>query len=188
MKRRESSASWWQSAPGMITAIAGLVTAIGGLLTILLQAGIIGPETKPESQPRTDVRPAATEPAPQPSASRVWANAVAELESRLENANIQLSTGSADDQARVRDYMSGPNEPYSRLAQGCLEALAGRRLTRRAHLDMIDKWYTLDVGADRYLTEGGTVRVPEVKVAMVKATNEIHGTRVRSFEELLVAR
>lgn len=172
----------------MITAIAGLVTAIGGLLTILVQSGIIGRDAKSGPQARADVRPAAADPAPPPSGGGSWATAIAELESRLETANIQLSTGTADDQERVRGYMSGPNEPYARLAQGCLEALAGRRLARRAHLDMIDKWYTLDVGPDRYLSEAGTIRVPEVKVAIVKATNEMHGTRVRSFDELLVPR
>ena len=48
MPNDETSRTWWQTVPGMITAFAGLLTAIGGLLTILLQAGIIGPDGRVE--------------------------------------------------------------------------------------------------------------------------------------------
>jgi hypothetical protein len=201
MKRRESTGSWWQTAPGLITAVAGLVTAVAGLLTILVQGGIIGRDAKPDSRAGAPESPAttpdsraATEPRgatderPPVTPGGSWETALAALEERLESANIQLSTGGGDEQDRVRSYMSGPDEAYSRLAQGCLEAVAGRRLARRAHLDMIDKWYTLAVGPDRYLTEAGSVRVPEVKAAIVKAVNEMHGTRVRAFEELVAPR
>jgi len=38
----EQGKGFWQSAPGIITAVAALVTALGGLLGILVQAGVIG--------------------------------------------------------------------------------------------------------------------------------------------------
>lgn len=38
----DSPRSFWQTAPGMFTAIAALITAIAGLIGILVQAGVIG--------------------------------------------------------------------------------------------------------------------------------------------------
>ncbi len=38
----DARSSWWQTVPGMLTAIAGLITAIGGLVLTLDQAGLIG--------------------------------------------------------------------------------------------------------------------------------------------------
>ena len=174
MTNDEAPRNWWQTVPGTITATAGLVTAIGGLVTILLQAGIIGPDRPPRSisQPPTGSR------------SRP---AAADVEGSLERANIQLSTGTADDIARVRGYMRDLDGPYALLADACLEVLAGRRLKQRGHLDMIDKWYTLAVGQGGYLSGAGTIRLEELKDAMVKATNEIHGTAASSFDEIVEA-
>ena len=182
------SRSWWQTAPGIITAIAGLVTAAGGLLTILLQAGLIGPDTRFGSDAVTDARAPAASPAGRASTAENSASALEELESRLESVNIQLSTGTADDRVRVRGYMSDPDSAYTLLAYGCLDILAGRRLKRPAHLDMIDKWYTVAVGPDRYLSDTGTVRRQELESAIVKATNEIHGTTASSLDEIVEAR
>ena len=38
----EAGKTFWQTAPGMITAVAALITALGGLLGILVQTGVIG--------------------------------------------------------------------------------------------------------------------------------------------------
>lgn len=38
----ETGKSFWQTAPGVITAVAALITALGGVLAILVQNGIIG--------------------------------------------------------------------------------------------------------------------------------------------------
>jgi hypothetical protein len=188
-----TSRSWWQTVPGIITGVTGLVTAIGGLLTILLQAGVIGPEKR--SAPNADqaaitsatpsAATSATPSAARPSTGERSTGATADVESRLERANIQLSTGTAEDSARVRAYLRDPDGAYARLAEACLDLLAGRRLKRRGHLDMIDKWYTLAVGQDRYLSEGGTIRVDELPDAIVKATNEIHGTAAISLAEIV---
>jgi hypothetical protein len=47
---------WWQTLPGLVTAVATLVTAAGGLLVILAQTGMIGgtiPAAAPEKTPRS---------------------------------------------------------------------------------------------------------------------------------------
>ena len=38
----ETAKSFWQTAPGMITAVAALITALGGVLGILVQNDVIG--------------------------------------------------------------------------------------------------------------------------------------------------
>ena len=187
MTNADGPRNWWQTVPGIITATAGLVTAIGGLVTILMQARIIGPDkpSSPSAQtPDTTPAPRSISQPPTGNRSRP---AAADLEGGLERANIQLSTGTAGDIARVRGYMSDPDGPYALLADACLDVLAGRRLKQRGHLDMIDKWYTLAVGQGGYLSGAGTIRLEELKDAMVKATNEIHGTAASSFDEIVEA-
>ncbi len=44
---------WWQTLPGMLTAIAGTLTAITGLVVALNQAGILKPSTQTQSSPST---------------------------------------------------------------------------------------------------------------------------------------
>jgi hypothetical protein len=36
-----ASPSWWQTLPGVLTAIAALITAVAGLLAVLLQTGVL---------------------------------------------------------------------------------------------------------------------------------------------------
>lgn len=38
----EKGQSWWQTMPGILTALAGLVTAIAALLGVLTQGGLLG--------------------------------------------------------------------------------------------------------------------------------------------------
>ena len=184
MPNDETSRTWWQTVPGMITALAGLLTAMGGLLTILLQAGIIGPGGRsPSPVDATHAAPAF--PTPSPVAERS-ARPPADLEAALERANIQLGIGTTDHIAAVRGYISTPDGAYARLADACLDVLAGRRLKRRGYLDMIDKWYTSAVGGEsRYLSEAGAIRRPQLMDAMVKAANEIDGTQATSFDEIV---
>ena len=42
----DSKQSWWQTLPGILTALAATITALGGLLAVLYQAGIIGHHTE----------------------------------------------------------------------------------------------------------------------------------------------
>lgn len=41
---------WWQTVPGILTALAGIVTAVAGLLLTLHQIGLLGKDEKPVSQ------------------------------------------------------------------------------------------------------------------------------------------
>lgn len=59
----EGEKSFWQTVPGIITALAALVTAIGGLLGILVQSGVIGGGTEgSESAAQTAVDPTSEAP------------------------------------------------------------------------------------------------------------------------------
>jgi hypothetical protein len=46
---------FWQSLPGVLTAVAALITAVGGILALLLQVGLIGgdDDTSTRTQPAT---------------------------------------------------------------------------------------------------------------------------------------
>ncbi len=42
----KSRVSWWQTVPGILTAIAGLISAVAGLLVALHQVGLLGNKEK----------------------------------------------------------------------------------------------------------------------------------------------
>lgn len=182
MTTDQAPRTWWQTVPGMITAMAGLLTAIGGLLTILLQAGIIQRDTGRSAETRNPPPSSGVESS---LATRADPLPSADLETALDRANIQPGIGSADHIAEVRRYLSDRDGAYARLAQACLDVLGDRRLKRRGYLDMIDKWYTNAVGENRYLTEAGGIRREELMKAMVEAANEIDGLRSRSFDDIV---
>lgn len=88
MPEEPKTQSWWQTLPGIFTAIAGIITAIAGLVVALYQAGFFqrnGAEAMPASRasltttassggeaPKTDVKSAWNEsfdPVPLPSKS-----------------------------------------------------------------------------------------------------------------------
>ncbi|MFZ5526028.1 MAG: hypothetical protein ACOZE7_05185 [Pseudomonadota bacterium] len=50
---QKPSSSWWQTLPGVLTALTATITAISGLAALLFQNGVIGhkAEAKAESQP-----------------------------------------------------------------------------------------------------------------------------------------
>jgi hypothetical protein len=50
---------------------------------------------------------------------------------------------------------------------------------------MIDKWYTQIVGAGSYLTANGTIRLPDLKDAMVRAHNDYHSRTAKSYDEIV---
>jgi hypothetical protein len=54
--------NWWQTLPGLITAIATIITAIAGLLAVLNQTDIFHP--KPSKPGESAVSPSATSPPP----------------------------------------------------------------------------------------------------------------------------
>jgi hypothetical protein len=62
--KAESRTSWWQTLPGVVTAIAALLTAAGGLILALSQAGLLN---RGHGQP-APTPPAATVAAEAPAA------------------------------------------------------------------------------------------------------------------------
>jgi hypothetical protein len=58
--------SWWQTLPGVVTAIAGLLTALGGLLLALNQVGLLNRGHGPAA-PVTSVAGEASVASPTPS-------------------------------------------------------------------------------------------------------------------------
>jgi hypothetical protein len=46
----KSKGSWWQTVPGILTAMAGIITAVAGLLVTLHQIGLLGNKEKPAIQ------------------------------------------------------------------------------------------------------------------------------------------
>ena len=63
--------------------------------------------------------------------------------------------------------------------------MGGRRLRKTGYLDMIDKWYTLLVGEEHYVTGDGGLDHEKLKEAIVKANNEYHGQNATLFEQLV---
>ena len=69
--------SWWQTLPGVLTAIAGIITAMTGLIVGVYQAGILKPSrtasanvsAPSEPGPSAASSPQASPSSPQPSAS-----------------------------------------------------------------------------------------------------------------------
>jgi hypothetical protein len=103
----------------------------------------------------------------------------------LKTVNINLSTGTEKDVARVRGYFTGPTSAYHLLAVHCLQVLGNRRLRKTGYLDMIDKWYTLQVGEEHYVTDDGGLDHEKLKEAIVKANNDYHDQNATSFEQVL---
>jgi len=120
-----------------------------------------------------------------PPASTAPVLTVDELEARLAAANIVFSTGTDEDRARVRSYVTGPTSAYYLLAVNCLEVLGAQRFKKTVYLDMIDKWYTLQVGEDNYVAADGQLHLEQLKAAMVQAHNEYYADTAAAFDQLV---
>jgi len=173
--------SWWQTLPGVLTAVATIFTAATGLIVALNQAGCFPPKPNPNPPGPTQTTAVSTDTSPRTAG-------VDELEQKLGAANIRLSTGGAEDRSRVRGYFTGPTSPYHLLAVSCIEIMGNQRLKRIGYLDMIDKHYTLLVGENNYASADGKLNLEKVKEAMVEAQFEIHGDKPPSFEQIVESR
>ncbi len=177
---------WWQTLPGILTAVAAIITAVTGLVIALNQAGVFSGTSKTGSPSPT---PTSSPPIATPALSAEGAAlSVSELEQRLKDINIALSTGTPEDADRVRGYFTGPKSAYYLLAAACLQVVGNQRLKRAGYLDMIDKWYTLLVGEKNYVSADDKLNLEKLKEGMVKAQNEYHGDRATSFEQIVEPR
>jgi len=93
--------SWWQTLPGILTAVAALITAVTGLLAALNQAGVLPRRSSTVSTSPTPSTTLSAGTLGEPAVGVVVS--VNELEQRLKAANIMLSTGKPGDRERVED-------------------------------------------------------------------------------------
>lgn len=72
----EKPGSWWQTVPGVLTAIAGIIGAVSGLVVALHQAGLFGgKEDKPAREPAPSAASQKAAPAAAPQAQAPRARA-----------------------------------------------------------------------------------------------------------------
>lgn len=88
MTEPQKSSSWWQTVPGVLTALAALITALSGLVALLFQYGVLGSKNEPSPPPAAS-SPVSTQPAavanaslPMPAGGKAWADAEAVVLSR----------------------------------------------------------------------------------------------------------
>lgn len=101
MSESPKPGSWWQTLPGLLTALAATITALSGFVALLFQNGILGHKSEPKAEvvattasqgaapasapspavkPTPDPSPAAqTSPAQDAKARRPWSDAEAVL-------------------------------------------------------------------------------------------------------------
>lgn len=176
--------SWWQTLPGILTAVAGIITAVTALIVALTQAGIFSRSEKPLPLTPTTTKTSpveTTKPAPD------GATNVDELEKKLSAINIELGASSADAE-KVRGYLAGTNPAYRLLAASCLQIIGNLRLKKVGYLDVIDDRYTRLAGEENYASTDGKLNLEKVKEALVKTQNEIHGVNAMSFEQIVETR
>ncbi len=94
MAEEAKQTGWWQTLPGILTAIAGILTAVGGLVLVLHQTGLLGkPAEGAVSKTTEPAKPIGTvaeknQPkdqatAPQPAGPmKPWAQAQAKITSK----------------------------------------------------------------------------------------------------------
>jgi hypothetical protein len=101
----QKSSSWWQTVPGVLTALAALITALSGLAALLFQYGVLGSKNEPSSShspspPIAASAPVSTQPAsaanaplPGPAGGKAWADTEAVVLTR-EGATTRLRANS----------------------------------------------------------------------------------------------
>jgi hypothetical protein len=70
MAKESKSQGWWQTAPGILTAVTGIITALTGLVVALHQMGVFERKDKPVSPPVPSPTTVSTWPTPAPSPTK----------------------------------------------------------------------------------------------------------------------
>ncbi len=183
------SQSWWQTLPGILTAVATFITASTGLIVALNNMGVFSNEAKSASPTPTPTVVLSASPTAKLAASSglevPGPTEIDAIEQRLKAVNIQLSTGNAAEREKVRGYFDGPEAPYYLLAVTCLEVLGNQRLKKTGYLDMIDKHFSTMGDESIYVPVNGKLNFEKVKQAMVKAQRDFHSDQARTFEEIV---
>ncbi len=178
------SQSWWQTLPGILTAVAGIMTASTGLILALNQVGVFSREsTSASPTPNTAVVLSASpsaKPATIPDTEVSAATGVDEL-SRVKAANIMLSTGGADERENARILLT-----VWKLLIVCWLSVAFRFWKSTSEENRLSghiRQTFSEMGDESiYVPVDGKLNLEKVKQAMVKAQREYHGDQARTFE------
>lgn len=186
------SQSWWQTLPGIMTAVAAIITATTGLIVALNNAGAFSRDTEMASPTPTPAAVLSVSPSTKPETSTVIdapePTDIDGLEQQLKAANILLSTGNTAEREKVRGYFDGPQAPYYLLAVTCIQVLGNQRLKKTGYLDMIDKHFSTMGDESIYVPVNSKLDLEKVKEAMVKAQQDYHSDQARTFEEIVERR
>lgn len=186
------SQSWWQTLPGIMTAVAAIITATTGLIVALNNAGAFSRDTEMASPTPTPAAALSVSPSTKPETSTVIdvpePTDIDGLEQQLKAANILLSTGNTAEREKVRGYFDGPQAPYYLLAVTCIQVLGNQRLKKTGYLDMIDKHFSTMGNESIYVPVNGNLDLEKLKEAMVKAQQDYHSDQARTFEEIVERR
>jgi hypothetical protein len=122
-KDQEKSLSWWQTLPGILTAVGGVIVAMTGLIGALYQAGLIGgqghdlittgldkvvpstqkvPSSSPAPQPKPSVLPLPITPSEPPSN-------VASLKPMSESFAVITTTAGEQVSVKANSLYLGPD-------------------------------------------------------------------------------
>lgn len=116
---------------------------------------------------------------------RITDSQLIQLESRLKDANILISTGDIADYKRVMGYLQEEASPYRLLAEDCLKVVGKERLAKTGYLDMFDKWYIQLIGDEANYAPNGRLDQKTLKEAMIRAQNDYYGDDISAFPDLL---
>lgn len=132
------STSWWQTLPGVLTALAGVITAVSGLVALLYQNGVLGHKADAAaataaataaqasagasvsaSVSNAAIAPAHTPPQPAPQLQKPWSEATAVVVGR-DGGETRLRAESFSNCISVGHDLtltSGQSVPFERMAR-----------------------------------------------------------------------
>ncbi|AOX99665.1 hypothetical protein [Jeongeupia sp. USM3] len=125
MAEPKKPSSWWQTLPGVLTALAAAVTAITGLVALLFQYGVLGGKAPPgappsgvAATPSPNQGATASAALPAPATARAWSDATAVVLHR-DGTLTRFRAGSFSNCISVAHDIpldSGQSVPFERMA------------------------------------------------------------------------
>lgn len=204
-----SEQSWWQTLPGILTAVAGCITAITALIAALNQAGVFKEEKAP---PIVSSAPVATPDGnvPEPNTKKpavptvVQTSTVKPQAAAQETGESQGShrLGALDDKAlldelaranvrysvserQMMSWLADDDRTFFRVGRASARLLHGKRVRGNApDLDVI-KYHYLEASGlkgDAVLPADARIDDAKLRQAIVTAFNEKNGTTARRID------